>query len=85
MEQDWDMISSYPKTLTEVCLEKNSYYNQNNMECYDAIEGMIGKKGLEDFCRGNILKYVWRYKDKNGVEDLKKAKAYLDKLISIQD
>jgi hypothetical protein len=34
-----------------------------------------------DFLEGNIIKYVTRYKDKNGIEDLKKAKWYLDKLI----
>lgn len=33
------------------------------------------------FCEGNILKYVCRYKNKNGVEDLKKARHYLDILI----
>tara|TARA_R110001599_G_scaffold74070_1_gene204427 strand:+ start:69 stop:269 length:201 start_codon:yes stop_codon:yes gene_type:complete len=33
------------------------------------------------FAEGNIIKYVTRYKDKNGVEDLKKARWYLNKLI----
>ena len=33
------------------------------------------------FCEGNIIKYVSRYKDKNGLEDLKKAKHYLEFLI----
>ena len=33
------------------------------------------------FAEGNIVKYVTRYKDKNGVEDLKKARWYLNKLI----
>ncbi len=37
-----------------------------------------------DFFEGNIVKYVTRWKDKNGVEDLKKAKQYLDKLIELQ-
>jgi hypothetical protein len=35
-----------------------------------------------NFLEGNIIKYLWRYKEKNGVEDLKKARVYLDKLIS---
>ena len=34
-----------------------------------------------NFLEGNIIKYVTRYKDKNGIEDLKKAKWYLEKLI----
>ena len=34
-----------------------------------------------NFCEGNIIKYVTRYKEKNGVEDLRKARVYLDALI----
>ena len=34
-----------------------------------------------DFFEGNILKYITRWKDKNGIQDLYKAKAYLDRLI----
>jgi hypothetical protein len=41
----------------------------------------IIKNGL-NFCEGNVIKYVTRYRDKNGVEDLKKARHYLDILIS---
>ena len=33
------------------------------------------------FCEGNIIKYITRYKSKNGLEDLKKAKHYIDMLI----
>jgi len=33
------------------------------------------------FCEGNVLKYITRYKNKNGIEDLKKARHYLDMLI----
>ena len=37
------------------------------------------------FCVGNIIKYVCRYKDKNGIEDLKKARHYVDLLIEIEE
>jgi hypothetical protein len=37
------------------------------------------------FCEGNVVKYVSRYKFKNGVEDLKKARHYLDMLIAEQE
>jgi hypothetical protein len=36
------------------------------------------------FIEGNILKYIIRYKDKNGIEDLKKAKHYIDLLIEME-
>jgi hypothetical protein len=38
-----------------------------------------------DFFEGNIVKYITRWKDKNGVEDLKKARQYLDKLIELNE
>jgi hypothetical protein len=38
---------------------------------------------LEPFCSANIIKYVFRYKKKNGLEDLKKAQFYLNKLIEL--
>ena len=37
------------------------------------------------FCVGNVIKYVCRYKDKNGIEDLKKARHYVDLLIEIEE
>lgn len=37
-----------------------------------------------NFCQGNIIKYVTRYKHKNGIEDLKKAKHYIDLLIQLE-
>ena len=44
-------------------------------------------KGIEmwDFFEGNVIKYITRWKDKNGVEDLHKAKQYLDKLIELEE
>tara|TARA_R110000824_G_scaffold3147_4_gene14569 strand:+ start:1683 stop:2054 length:372 start_codon:yes stop_codon:yes gene_type:complete len=61
-----------------------SHYNKTGIECIDAIESMTDE-GFEPYLQGNIMKYLWRYKYKNGVEDLKKAQWYLDKLISISE
>jgi len=63
-----DMVNSPP------------HYNQAGIECIDAIEAATGD-GYEYYLQGNIMKYVWRYRYKNGAEDLKKARWYLDKLI----
>jgi len=53
------------------------------VECIDAIESATaGLTGLEAVCTANIMKYVWRWKRKNGLEDLRKARWYLDKLIA---
>ena len=60
-----------------------AHYNAGGIECFDAI--MAATNDLsEGYIQGNIIKYVWRYRYKNRVEDLKKARWYLDKLIEIQ-
>ena len=60
---------------------KPEHYNQDNcIECIDAIRAALGT-GFKEYLQGNILKYIWRHKYKNGVEDLKKARWYLDRLI----
>tara|TARA_R110001592_G_scaffold35232_3_gene120115 strand:+ start:4469 stop:4732 length:264 start_codon:yes stop_codon:yes gene_type:complete len=61
-----------------------SHYNQAGIECIDAIRAATGD-GYEYYLQGNIQKYVWRYRYKNGAEDLKKAQWYLTKLIEEVD
>lgn len=57
------------------------HYHGDN--CMIAIEEVTQDlTGGEAFCTGNVIKYLWRWKQKNGVEDLKKARWYLDRLIS---
>lgn len=63
-----DMVNSPP------------HYNESGIECIDAIAAATGE-GFEFYLQGNIMKYLWRYRYKNGTEDLKKARWYLDKLI----
>ena len=59
-----------------------SHYTQGAIECIDAIaEATKGLFGIEAVCTANIIKYVWRWKFKNGVEDLEKAEWYLKRLI----
>ena len=64
-----DMVNSPP------------HYNEAGIECIDAISAALGD-GFEYYLQGNIMKYLWRYRYKNGSEDLKKASWYLDKLIT---
>jgi len=56
------------------------HYNQAGIECIDAIRAATDD-GYEYYLQGNIIKYLWRYRYKNGVEDLEKAQWYLEKLI----
>ena len=56
------------------------HYNKAGIETIQAIKAMTDD-GFEFYLQGNIMKYLWRYRYKNGVEDLKKAQWYLEKLI----
>ena len=60
------------------------HYNNATIETIEAIESATGA-GFEYYLQGNILKYLWRYRYKNGAEDLKKARWYLDRLINIKE
>jgi transposase len=58
------------------------HYTAGKVECIDAIEAATaGLTGFEGMLTGNSIKYLWRWKRKNGVEDLNKAKWYIDRLI----
>lgn len=57
------------------------HYTQGGVECIDAIKAATyGLTGFEGYCTGNAIKYIWRWKHKNGVEDLKKAHWYIKRL-----
>lgn len=59
------------------------HYTQGGIECIDAIKAAtVGKNGIEAVCTANAIKYLWRYEAKNGLEDVKKAAWYLDRLIA---
>ena len=60
------------------------HYNKSGIETIDAIKAMTDD-GYEYYLQGNIMKYLWRYRYKNGVEDLKKAQWYLNELIEELD
>ena len=70
------------KKQTKDNVNHPSHYTQGAIECIDAIkEATKGLFGIEAVCTANIIKYVWRWKFKNGVEDLRKAEWYLQRLI----
>jgi len=57
-----------------------SHY-QGAIECIEAIEASMSNEAFKGMLKGNILKYIWRYEGKNGLEDLRKAQWYLERLI----
>lgn len=58
-----------------------SHYTQGDIECIDAIKASMSHEAYCGYLKGNVQKYMWRYEHKGGVESLKKAQWYLNKLI----
>lgn len=78
------MMTDYKRIIEEIEAKKDMvnhppHYNQAGIECIDAIRAALGD-GFEYYLQGNIMKYLWRYRYKNGTEDLKKATWYLNLL-----
>lgn len=60
------------------------HYKQGKVECIDALESAtVNLKGIDAVCTANAIKYLWRWKEKNGTEDLKKAQWYIGKLLTL--
>ncbi len=72
------------ENLKEDMVNNPKHYNESGIECIDALQAMLGD-GFESYLQGNIAKYLWRYKYKNGLEDLRKAQWYLNKLIEVAE
>lgn len=63
-----------------------AHYTAGGIECIDALKAAtVGLEGIQAVCTANAIKYLWRWKFKNGVEDLKKAIWYINRLIEELD
>ena len=60
------------------------HYTFGSVECIDAIHSALGDRGFIEYCQGNAMKYLWRHRRKGGVEDLEKAKWYIDRMIETE-
>ena len=81
--QEWDEVNRELKRDRTYGDDVDSpfHYNKGNIECIDAIKAASTKEEFEGYIRANVLKYVWRFRYKDNIKDLRKAKWYLDKLI----
>ena len=60
-------------------INPDHYKNSTSLECIEAMLLVFGKGAVVNFCECNAWKYIWRWKHKNGHEDLKKARWYIEK------
>lgn len=88
---DYDLIKLFMQETEKEENESNKndtvnhpkHYNNGDIEVIDYIKDKLGIEGYEAFCIGNVIKYVSRYKHKNGKEDLEKALTYLKWAIEV--
>ena len=87
---EWDEVTSKVRKVRRDIVDSTEgddvdspfHYNNGNVECIEAIEAASSKEEFEGYLRGNVIKYIWRFRYKDGEKDLRKAKWYLEKLIS---
>ena len=61
------------------------YQGSNGLEVIEVHKNFLTKEELRGYYKGNILKYLLRERNKNGIEDLKKARKHLDWLIELEE
>jgi len=63
-----------------------AHYTNGQIECIEALAAAtVDLTGIEAVCTANAIKYLWRWKFKNGKEDLEKAIWYINYLIAHMD
>lgn len=60
------------------------YYKNKKIQPWDAMEVWMTKEAFQGYLHGNAVKYIARWRDKNGVQDLRKAIHYIEKLIETE-
>lgn len=63
-------------------VNRPSHYASGSIECIEAIKAQMTPEEYQGYLRGNVVKYMWRWREKGGVESLRKARWYLDRLIA---
>lgn len=59
------------------------WYTEKSIQPWEAMQSWMSEEEFKGFLRGNVIKYIARFKEKGGRIDLEKARHYLDKLIEV--
>lgn len=78
-------MKQMPKSESNNKYRPDYYKGKNGKDLFDVFEEEFPEEWTTGFYVLNLVKYVRRYKGKNGVEDLKKARTYLDRLIEFEE
>ena len=77
--------ASLLETTIRAALTNNGDIDPLNLECIEAMVSMLTIDEIRGYLRGNSFKYRWRYRHKNGIQDLKKAEWYEKKLLRFEE
>lgn len=61
------------------------HYCSGGIECQDAMQAAFGTREFQIFCKINAFKYLFRGSKKNGIEDMKKARWYINRYIELEE
>lgn len=83
LNEDPNLLQGMPDTAKSDYEHVNHphHYTQGGIECIKCIEASMKPEGFQDYCKGNVIKYIHRWREKGGLEDLKKAAVYLNWMI----
>ena len=94
--RDWkkwkEKMNAKSKHIADIVYEIDSkndivnhpgHYETGKFECIEVMQEALGTDAVKDFCICNAFKYLYRHKRKNGLEDVKKAKWYIDKFLDL--
>ena len=86
-EDDMELVEKHTRKfgIGDSVKHPNHYNQDGGVECIDAIRASLGPEGFRAYCKGNCIKYLWRYEYKSGLEDLKKAQVYLGWLVETME
>lgn len=73
------------KSFNNDIVNHPGHYETGKFECIEVMQEALGVDAVKNFCVCNAFKYIYRHKRKNGLEDIKKAKWYIDKLLELSE
>ena len=86
MMAKWELdLDKGVKTHEYDVVNKPKHYGAGYIECIDYIQDFLSKEEYIGYLRGNIAKYLHRWRYKNGLEDLKKSEWYGARLIKLME
>ena len=74
----FELVNTLYSSLSE---KQEKRYKHGDIECIDAIRACMSEEEFRGFCKGNVVKYLWRAEYKGGPGDYKKARDYLNYML----